>query len=327
MKTPISSGVITNYNCTAECEHCMFASSPDCKKDYITREMSGKVSELLYRAGAYSVHIGGGEPFMDFDGLCGLISALKKYGIYIDYIETNGYWAKDEAFARRRLEVLKRLGVETIMVSVDPYHIEYVPLERPLRLIELLREYGFDYFVWQQKFLQRLLKLDISKTHTKEELEAVLGKDYLTETAREYGLGINGRALSFADKLYEKKSYEHFATDEKCPSLTHPNHCHIDLYGKAVPSRCTGICAEAEDYLSYDIDGDKYPVLSRLISGGTKELYEYAKKCGFTPARDGYPTRCAFCFDMRRYLKQNNPSSDLDSAHFYESMAKSVRFD
>lgn len=327
MKTPVSSGVITNYNCTAECSHCMFASSPGCKKDYITREMSEKVAELLYRAGTISVHIGGGEPFMDFDGLCTLLSALKKYGIYIDYIETNGYWAKDEGLARRRLEVLRRLGVETIMVSVDPYHIEYVPLESPLRLIELLREYGFDYFVWQQRFLQRLMRLDISKTHTKEELKEVLGDDYLTETAREYGLGINGRALSFAKELYGKKPYEVFATDDKCPSLTHPNHCHIDLYGNAVPSRCTGICAEAEDYLKGDIDREKYPVLSRLISGGTRELFEYAKSLGFEPAKDGYPTRCAFCFDMRRYLKENAPSRDLDSAHFYESMAESVCFE
>ena len=325
MKTPVSSGVITNYNCTAECRHCMFASSPDCKKDYITREMSEKVAELLHRAGAYSVHIGGGEPFMNFDGLCGLISALRRHGIYIDYIETNGYWAKDEDFARRRLEVLKRLGVETIMVSVDPYHIEYVPLERPLRLISLLREYGFDYFVWQQKFLQRLLQLDISKTHTKDELKALLGDDYLTETAREYGLGINGRALMFADCLYEKKPYEHFVTEEKCPSLTKPNHCHIDLYGKAIPSRCTGICADVADYLTTDVDNDRYPVLSRLISGGTKELFEYARSCGFMPSEEGYATRCAFCFDMRQYLEKTNPSQDLGPGDFYTQMRRAKK--
>ena len=298
----------------------MFASSPECKKDYMTRDMAENVASLLERAGTISVHIGGGEPFMDFDGLCTLIQALNRHGIGIDYIETNGYWANDEEFAKRRLEVLKRLGVYTIMVSVDPFHIEYVPLERALKLVSLLQKHGFDYFIWQQRFLKRLMALDTTKTHTKEELMSVLGDDYITETAREYGLGINGRALHFAPSLYGKKQADVFATDDECPSLTRPHHCHIDLYGNAIPSRCTGIQAEAEDYLCGNIARDKYPVLARLISGGTKELLEYAKECGFVPDKDGYATRCAFCFAMREFLEKNCPSQDLGPADFYRQM-------
>lgn len=317
MKTPISSGVITNYNCTASCRHCMFASSPSCKKDYMTREKAEEVATLLERAGTLSVHIGGGEPFMDFDGLCHTVNALRRHGIGIDYIETNGFWAKNEDAARRKLEVLKRIGVYTIMVSVDPFHIEYVPLELPLRLVGLLEEYGFDYFIWQQRFLKRLMQLDITKTHTKEELQSVLGEDYITETAREYGLGINGRALLFADKIYGKRDVYEVATNEDCPSLTRPHHCHIDLYGKAIPSRCTGICLDAEDYLMGNITEEKYPVVYHLIHGGTKELLEYAKGKGFIPASDGYATKCALCFDIRKYLLENSPSEDLGPHDFY----------
>ena len=58
------------------------------------------------------------------------------------------------------------------MVSVDPFHIEYVPLERVLRLCTLLDEEEFDYFIWQQRFLKKLLKLkkkmDESKTKDSE---------------------------------------------------------------------------------------------------------------------------------------------------------------
>ena len=322
MKTPIGSGVITNYNCNAECRHCMFASSPKCEKNYISREMSEKVADILERSGALGVHIGGGEPFLDFDGLCGLVSALSRHGIGIDYIETNGFWAADEDAARRKLIVLKKLGVSTIMVSVDPFHIEFVPLERPLKLCALLEEEGFDYFIWQQKFVARLMKLDITKTHKKQELMEVLGEDYITDTAREYGLGVNGRALSFAEKLYGKKPYEVFVTEDKCPSLTTPNHCHIDLYGNAVPSRCTGICADAEDYLNLDTPKEKYPVLASLISGGTKGLFEYASSLGFIPDKEGYPTRCAFCFAMREYLERTHPSKDLSDKDFYSCMRK-----
>ena len=325
MKTPVYSGIITNYSCNASCRHCMFASSPECSKNYISPEMSEQVASLLEEAGTNSVHIGGGEPFLNFNGLLCLIGALNRHNVGIDYIETNAYWCKDEDFARARLEKLKKLGVSTIMVSVDPYHLEYVPLERPLKLCALLDEYGFEYFVWQQKFLKRLLKLNISKTHTREEISAVLGQDYIVETAREYGLGINGRALVFADEIYEKRPAQFFATDEECPSLTIPHHCHIDLYGNAVPSRCTGICAKAVDYLNLDTPPEKYPVLSRLISGGTRALFDYATQKGFEPDKDGYATRCAFCFAMREYLERTCPSCDLSDADFYSCMRKAFK--
>ena len=302
----------------------MFASSPECKKEYISKESAIAAAQLLKKAGTVSVHIGGGEPFINFEALCNLIQALNNCGVGIDYIETNGYWCRDREFAKSRLETLQKLGVTTVMVSVDPYHIEYVPLERPLMLCTLLDEYGFDYFIWQQKFLKRLMALDITKVHTKEELEKVLGKDYIEETASEYGLGINGRALAFAEKIYSLRPAEYWATDEECPSLTNPHHCHIDLYGNAIPSRCTGICAKAEDYLNSDFSEDTYPALSRLVSGGTKELYEYAKEKGFVPHDKGYPTRCSFCFAMREYLERVSPSADLAPSDFYIQMRKAL---
>lgn len=320
MKTPTASGVITNYNCTASCRHCMFASSVHCKKDYMTRERAEEIAGLLEMAGTTSVHIGGGEPFMDFDGLCHTVNALHRHGIGIDYIETNGYWAKNEQEARRKLEVLRRIGVYSVMVSVDPFHIEYVPLELPLRLAGLLEEYGFGYFIWQEKFLRRLMKLDITKTHTQQELKDVLGEDYVTQTAKEYGLGINGRALAFADKLYGKKDASVIATAESCPALTRPHHCHIDLYGKAIPSRCTGICLDAKDYLTGDIKCEKYPVVYHLIHGGTAELLEYARQKGFVAAEDGYATKCSLCFDIRRYLLAECPSQDLGPDDYYRQM-------
>ena len=325
MKTPIGSGIITNYNCTASCRHCMFASSPECKKEFINAETAEKVAALLEESGCDSVHIGGGEPFMNFEALCTLIEALNRHRIDVDYIENNAFWCYDKDFVRRRLERLKELCVSCVMASVDPFHIEFVPLVRPLLLCETLEEMGFDYFIWQQKFLNRLSVLDMTKTHTMEELKDALGEDYITETAAEYGLGMNGRALAIAEELYQRKSAESLATSDKCPTLTQPHHCHIDLYGNAIPSRCTGLAVDARDYLEGNFPEEKYPVYSRLVKGGTKELYEYAKEKGFVPDKDGYPTRCYFCYKMREYLFKNCPSPDLAPESFYNEIEKTLK--
>ena len=325
MKTPIGSGIITNYNCTASCRHCMFASSPECKKEFITEEKAEEIATLLEESGCRSGHIGGGEPFMNFEALCSLIGALNRHCIDVDYIETNAFWCKDRDFVRARLERLKELLVTCVMASVDPFHIEFVPLERPLLLCDVLDEMGFDYFIWQQKFLKRLAKLDLTKTHTMDELKAVLGEDYITETAQEYGLGMNGRALAIADKIYGRKGAEQLATADECPTLTRPNHCHIDLYGNAIPSRCTGLSVEAKDYLEGHFPEDKYPVYSRLVKGGLAELFEYAKAKGFVPDKEGYPTKCTLCYKIREYLFKNHPSQDLAPASFYDEIEKILK--
>ena len=324
MNTPVYSGIITNYVCTAACRHCMFASGPDCPKEFITPDTAERIAALLEEAGTASVHIGGGEPFMNFGALCDTVKALHRHGIGIDYIETNGFWAVKEDFIRDRLRTLKKIGVDCIMVSVDPFHIEYVPLERVLRLCNLLDEEGFDYFIWQQRFLKKLLKLDLASVHTKEELEAALGKHYITDTAAEYGLGMNGRALAIAAELYEKKPAEAYLNEPSCRKILRPQHCHIDLYGNAVPSGCPGLCAAAEDYLQENIPAETYPVMARLVTEGVGGLYRYACRLGFVPDPAGYATRCALCYALRSWLLKHVPSADLSPACFYENMDKTL---
>ena len=47
MNTPAYSGIITSYACTAACRHCMFASSPDCPKEFLTAEKAEELAALL----------------------------------------------------------------------------------------------------------------------------------------------------------------------------------------------------------------------------------------------------------------------------------------
>ena len=325
MNTPMYSGIILNYNCPAACRHCMFASAPSCPKEYLTEEGAEKLCSILAEAGTVSVHIGGGEPFVNFSALCSLIRVMNRHGIGVDYIETNAFWCTGEEIGRQRLLKLRELGVDTVMISVDPFHIEYVPLERPLLLLKLLNDMEFDYFIWQERYLRRLMKLEKNRTYTKEELEKALGRHYITDTAREYGLGMNGRALAIAGEIYPAKPAAEWITGEPCTNLISTVHCHLDLYGNVIPSGCPGLAAAAEDYLNGRIEQEKYPVMHRLLYGGTEALYGYAAERGFVPDEAGYPTKCAFCYAMRSYLEENEPTADLRPDGFYREMEKIIK--
>ena len=266
------SGIITNYNCSAACRHCMFCSSPGAGKDFITPDAAERIARKLAQAGVFSMHIGGGEPFLSFEALVTLLKAMLKEGIGVDYIETNAFWAQDDVKIMHRLRVLQGMGVDTVMVSVDPFHIEYVPLERPIRLVQAMRSIGMDYFIWQDRFLERLLPLDLKTTHTREELARLLGEDYIEETAREYGVKVNGRALAIAKNVYEAKQAEEILDDEPCVNLLSGMHCHVDLHEMVIPSGCPGISIEMDDFIAGRLTEEKYPAAYRLYTGGVRAL-------------------------------------------------------
>ena len=317
------SGVITNYVCNAECRHCMYMSSPKCRKDFITADASENIAKTLADSGVSSVHIGGGEPFINFDALCNILRALQKHGVGVDYVETNAFWCSDESIISRRLSAIKALGVECVMASVDPFHIEYVPLARPLLLCKMLAAHGMEYFIWQERYLRKMIKLDHDRTYSHDELKDILGENYVTETAKEYGLGINGRALTIAEDIYKKQPCDEILKQRtSCSSLFSTQHCHIDLYGNVIPSGCPGISVELGDFIKFAngeavTDVTKYPVVSKLISGGLNALYTYARTLGFTADEGGYATPCALCVDIRTYLNEHSPSFDVAPDCFY----------
>ncbi len=322
-KIILYSGIMTSYVCSAECRHCLYCSSPKAGNDFIKPETSESVAETLRRENVQSVHIGGGEPFLHMESLYGLLHALQKNHIRIDYIETNAFWCRDMETVCERLSALHTYGVHTVMVSVDPFHIEYIPLSRPLLLISALEKSGMDYFVWQEKFLNRLSRLDQNKIHTQGDLKLHLGSDYLENTLREYGLNLNGRALIIAGQLYQRKPAEMFCSEGPCSRLLDGLHCHIDLYGNYIPAGCPGISVALDDYFSDKLSDKKYPAVIHLLQGGVGLLLNYAAASGFIPSDKGYVNKCELCFFIRDHLRKTNRSYDVGPDCFYNSMLAS----
>ena len=310
---------MANYRCTAACRHCLYACSPEITDGYITEAMAEKVADLLIAAGCTSVHIGGGEPFLDFDGLVSLVRILVKADITVEYIETNAFWASDTERCKRYMEELLRVGADTFCISIDPFHAEYVPPELPLKLAETCRTTGFGYFLWQDRFIPMMSNLDKSKTHGREEMEELISPLYVLETAKSYGLHMGGRALSIEAEYTTCKPFKEVLNQRPCKSLVSGGHFHVDMYGNYIPPGCTGIVIPLEEVVGGIKEG-KYPVFESLLTGGVENLFYYAKARGFSADKKGYTSSCALCFYIRKWLTENAPSPDLDPEHYVEAL-------
>lgn len=308
---------MVNYQCNAACRHCLYACSPKRDNGYMDETTATRVAKVLRQNGCRSVHIGGGEPFLHFDKLIKVIKSFNKCGLGIDYIETNAFWAKDKNRAIEYIDTLLDYGVDTLCISLDPFHAEYVPSYLPLKLTEYCREYGMGCFLWKQEFLRPLSKLDLYTKHTREEFSVAISNNYIKEMADYYGIFYGGRAVNIEDEYDKPVLTEKLLNKSPCKILSSTNHYHLDYSGRFIPSKCTGIYFPVEEGLK-GLEEGKYPVLDSLHNGGVAELYKFAKEKGFVP-KEKYVSSCNLCFEIRSFLSKTGEFMELDADHYKAS--------
>jgi hypothetical protein len=309
---------MVNYQCNAACRHCLYSCSPTRRQGYVNEESAQTICRLLRKGGCRSVHIGGGEPFLNFEDLLMMIRKLNEADINIEYIETNAYWAF-EASAQEKLKRLLAEGTETLCISIDPYHAEYIPYSAPLTLAALCENAGMNYFLWKQEFIPVLSHLDPEKNHSRQEMEISFSGEYIYNTARLYGIEFGGRAINIENEFNALHLYptEHFTGDAPCRNLLSTGHFHVDMDCCFIPPRCTGIRIPLSEAIG-GIPAGKYPAFDALYNGGVAALLDIAVQHGYIPDSAGYPSKCGLCFHLRSFLSDKN-FAELDRNHYEEA--------
>lgn len=298
----VSGGIITNYDCSSKCKHCVYASSPQWPKDYMTSELAEEVFRFLVGSGCDTVHIGGGEPLLHPDSIFPILKAARKSGVQIEYIETNASWYKDFDKAGDLLRKLQQHGVYTLLISMDPFHNEYIPFCKVKGLMRACRQNGMAVFPWLMEFREDLDAIGDAETHSLEEYERFFGTGYQLQLLKRYHLNLKGRALkTYKSYLNAISVQQILQSSAPCKELSGVHHFHIDLYGNFIPQSCPGLSVHFRD-LNGSIEAKKYPVINELATTGIRGLYNLAVNCyGFVP-EEKYTGKCDLCHDIRKYL-------------------------
>jgi hypothetical protein len=298
----VSGGIITNYKCSSKCRHCSYSSSPKWPDDYMTPSIADEIFSNLKSLGCNSVHIGGGEPLLKPEKILDVLEAAKRKNINIEYIETNSSWYRDEESAKAFLMELKNHGVHTLLISIDPYHNEYIPFWKVKALIQACSKAKMNVFPWQIDFWNDLDAMDDRITHSLEEYTRLFGQDYPLMLLKRYGVNLKGRALKTYKPMMKKQPFKLILEESKpCKLLSGIYHFHVDLYGGFIPQSCPGLSIPLKE-LANGADPDKYRIFFSLESVGIRGLVELAKKeYGYIPKAE-YAGKCDLCYDIRNYL-------------------------
>lgn len=282
----------------------------------VLRPMLLRVMEL----GCNSMHIGGGEPLLDEDALIAVLDVCRECGMGIDYVETNSSWCRDHESATQTLQRLMDHGCDTLLISISPFHSEYIPFRKVRAVIEACRETGMRVFPWTTEYVPQITQLDENRPHKFAEFKEVFGDDFVRTIPQRYSLNLNGRCLeTFRDELPGIALERILAEVHKpCSGMWQNSHFHIDLHGNYVLTSCIGLACRAAD-LGKPLSTAKYPWLNILHNQGLTGLHKIATgQYGFAP-RAAYLNKCDLCHHIRQHLVINKGinSPDLQPTSFY----------
>lgn len=272
----------------------------------------------------HGIHLSGGDPFLNYELLLKAVDLAKEYEIPSVFVETNCFWCLDDQTTRERFLELKAAGMHGVMISVNPFYLEFVPFERTERAIRIAHEiFGNNLAVYQTEYYRRFIELGISGT--------VKYKDYLKIEPEQVFMCnveffLTGRpicALSgILDNYYPRYEAEVLLEQPCRPDFVRPWHNHFDNYSNYMPSYCAelsyGNWNDLDHFVGTEPDPDEKPVLSMIIQNDFKTLLEFSRNEGCIDDPAGYFSKCHLCVDIRKYLSENGDYKELSPLEYYK---------
>lgn len=123
---------VVTLACTGRCKHCSEGDHPASGEHLDGALAAGAVTELSQRYQLTSLMVFGGEPLLYPDTVCHILEAGKRAGIPRRDLITNGFFTQNPTQIRDTAHRLALSGAVNVLLSVDAFHQETIPLE-PVR--------------------------------------------------------------------------------------------------------------------------------------------------------------------------------------------------
>lgn len=120
---------VVTYACTGKCKHCSEGDHDSCGERIDPIVAAEAVRRIAAEYDIKTVMTFGGEPLLHTDAVYEIMTAARELNIPVRQVITNGYFSQS---AEKIVEVATRLaecGVNDLLLSVDAFHQETIPLD------------------------------------------------------------------------------------------------------------------------------------------------------------------------------------------------------
>ena len=119
---------VVTYACTGQCKHCSEGEHTSCGEQIDPGIAADAVRKIAAKYDIKTVMTFGGEPLLYTDAVYEIMTAAKELNIPKRQVITNGYFSKNVDKIREVAEQLAKCGVNDLLLSVDAFHQETIPL-------------------------------------------------------------------------------------------------------------------------------------------------------------------------------------------------------
>ncbi len=296
-------GLMITTRCNAACECCYLNCSPTSNGPEMTVERAIELWGQLVSTSPHGcrIHLSGGEPFLDWPKLIKICRRAKSLDLApLEKVETNAFWATNRRTVVDRVRELDQAGMGKLAISADPYHQQFVPIER-CRLAASVAEEILGPQRVQVRWKDWLGegfdtdRLDDSRRRALYVQYAGRGRDRFIGRQAEFGPAV----------LFMKGPAN---VDTPCrEALLRSRHVHIDGGGAIMPGTCAGLILgiagnkTVSEIWSQLVHAESRRILGELIKIGPTGLAKMAQAEGFVP-RMYYASKCQLCWEARVFL-------------------------
>lgn len=120
---------VVTLACSGKCKHCSEGEHTGCTGHIDAELAAASVRKICENYKIESLMTFGGEPLLYPEVVCKIHKTAKEMGIPQRVLITNGYFSKDEKRIEEVVKALEESGVCKLLLSVDAFHQETIPLE------------------------------------------------------------------------------------------------------------------------------------------------------------------------------------------------------
>ncbi len=117
------------YACTGRCRHCSEGEHTSCGERIDPKIAADAVRKITAEYDIQTVMTFGGEPLLYPDAVYAIMTVATELNIPKRQVITNGYFSKNVDKIREVAEQLAVCGVNDLLLSVDAFHQETIPLD------------------------------------------------------------------------------------------------------------------------------------------------------------------------------------------------------
>ena len=133
---------VVTYACTGRCKHCSEGDHTSCGERIDPQIAADAVRKIAAEYDVKTVMTFGGEPLLYTDAVYAIMTAARELNIPRRQIITNGYFSKNADKIREVAERLAACGVNDLLLSVDAFHQETIPLDVVMRFATEVKRCG-----------------------------------------------------------------------------------------------------------------------------------------------------------------------------------------